>query len=58
MPLWLAARDSRTFWYAKLLALVTAAYAHIVTNFSAQNDLFRMKQTRSDTNCASLNAIH
>lgn len=25
--LWLAARDSRTPWYAKLLALVTAAYA-------------------------------
>lgn len=25
--LWLAARDSRTHWYAKLLALVTAAYA-------------------------------
>jgi uncharacterized membrane protein YkvA (DUF1232 family) len=25
--LWLAARDSRTPWHAKLLALVTAAYA-------------------------------
>lgn len=25
--LWLAARDSRTPWYAKMLALVTAAYA-------------------------------
>ena len=27
VALWLAARDSRTPWYAKLLALVTAAYA-------------------------------
>jgi len=27
VALWLAAKDSRTPWYAKLLAMVTAAYA-------------------------------